>query len=64
MTAVEWLIESHFGTIENCTPNFRNKIQQAKEMEKDQIIEAYDKGEFNCGMNGTAEEYYNKTFKI
>ena len=63
MTAVEWLIESHFGTIENCTPNFRNKIQQAKEMEKDQIIEAYDKGEFNCGMNETAEEYYNKTFK-
>jgi hypothetical protein len=33
-TAVEWLIKSHFGAIENCTPDFRNKIEQAKEMEK------------------------------
>ena len=35
-TAVEWLIETHFGSIENCTPDFRNKIKQAKEMEEQQ----------------------------
>jgi hypothetical protein len=35
-SAVEWLIETHFGSIENCTPDFRNKIKQAKEMEKQQ----------------------------
>jgi hypothetical protein len=32
-TAVEWLIEKHFGGIENCTPDFRHKIEQAKEIE-------------------------------
>jgi hypothetical protein len=37
-TAVEWLIDEHFGGIENCTPDFRNKIQQAKEMEKEQSL--------------------------
>ena len=37
-TAVEWLIETHFGSIENCTPDFRNKIEQAKEMEKQQQL--------------------------
>ena len=38
-TAVEWLIEKHFGSIENCTPNFRKNINQAKEMEKEQQLE-------------------------
>jgi hypothetical protein len=32
-TAVDWLIENHFGGIENCTPDFRHKIDKAKEME-------------------------------
>lgn len=41
MTAIEWLIKEYFGDIENCSPNFRNKIQQAKEMEKQQIIDAW-----------------------
>ena len=58
MTAVEWLCEQYH------LKQDIEIVKQAKEMEKDQIIEAYDKGEFNCGMNETAEEYYNKTFKI
>ena len=57
MTAVEWLCKQYH------LKQDIEIVKQAKEMEKDQIIEAYDKGEFNCGMNGTAEEYYNKTFK-
>jgi hypothetical protein len=32
-TAVEWLVDEHFGGIENCTPDFRFHIQQAKEVE-------------------------------
>jgi hypothetical protein len=39
MTAVEWLIDEHFGSIENCTPDFRNKIEQAKQMEKERLLE-------------------------
>ena len=66
MTAVEWLIQEHFGGIENCTPDFRNKIEQAKEMEKEQIEIAFFKGK-TFGMNLpdglTAEQYYNETFK-
>jgi len=34
-TAVEWLVDKHFGGIENCTPDFRNHIEQAKEMDKE-----------------------------
>jgi hypothetical protein len=67
-TAVEWLIETHFGSIENCTPDFRNKIKQAKEMEKQQIIDAYIKGNYKSNRDmywkvKSAEEYYKETFK-
>ena len=34
-------------------------IEEAKQMEKDQIIEAYCEGDDNIG----AEEYYNKTYQ-
>ena len=37
--AVEWLIDEHFGGIENCTPDFRFHIQQAKDLEKEQNID-------------------------
>ena len=36
-TAVQWLIEEYFGGMENCTPDFRYHIEQAKEMEKEQM---------------------------
>ena len=62
-TAIEWL-EEQMKTWGLLPIWMRDDIvQQAKEMEKQQIIESYDKGEFNQGCNGTAEEYYNKTFK-
>ena len=38
-------------------------LEKAKEMHKQEIIDAYDKGEFDCGCNGTSEQYYNETFK-
>jgi hypothetical protein len=43
-TAVEWLIDEYFGGIDNCTPDFRFHIQQAKEMEKEQMKDSYKKG--------------------
>ena len=38
-------------------------IKKAKAMEKRQIINAYDKGEYDCGYNGNGKQYYNETFK-
>jgi hypothetical protein len=43
-TAVEWLIDEHFGGIDNCTPDFRFHIQQAKEMDKQQKMDAFNQG--------------------
>lgn len=62
-TAVEWLInelEKHhiFLDIKNT-----NVYMIAKQMEKEQIMEAYSKGEFNDGCNENEEEYYNQTYK-
>ena len=62
-TAIEWLIDEHFGGIENCTPDFRMRIEQAKEIFKQQIIEAakygnsFEQGDLRC------EVYYKETFK-
>jgi hypothetical protein len=68
-TSVEWLIDEHFGGIENCTPDFRVHIQQAKEMEKRQIEKAWDDGDyayFHSKETGrdfeNGEEYYNETY--
>ena len=42
----------------------REKLcKQAKEMEKQQIMDAYDEGR-NYGFKSNGEEYYNETFKI
>ena len=63
MTAVEWLINKYFGSEENCSLNFRYKIKEAKEMEKQQIIDAYDDGNYAYGMGiKEPEQYYNETF--
>ena len=56
-TAVEWLIEQVKSQkyIEDID------FEQAKEMEKEQIIDAYNKGEFNDGFVAV-EDYYNQTY--
>jgi len=68
-TAVEWLIEKHFGGINNCTPDFRFHIKQALEMEKQQIEKAYS---LSCTFDSCIEtkngcrcgkQYYNQTYK-
>ena len=59
-TAVEWLIDKHFGGIENVTPDFKKHIEQAKEMEKEQIIDALLFGDVLSP--NTAETYYKETY--
>lgn len=73
-TAVEWLI--HELSINNCISvpgefwnNYKELVQQAKEMEKEQIIDAYKEGDdhgfmatesYNVGEE--SEQYYNQTY--
>ncbi len=69
-TAVEWLIYQ----VNTAKWKFADKtdreaiIQQAKEMEKQQIMTAFTQGDifgadFFDRVNITAEKYYNETFK-
>jgi len=68
MTAVEWLI-NEMPVIDWQDPYWKIKFEQAKEMEKEQIMTAFTKGDifgadYFDGVNITAENYYNQTFKI
>lgn len=65
MTAVEWLAEMVFNKED--LPDFvlGMVINQAKEMEKEQIKDAYYKGGDDLTKMHfiESEQYYNKTFK-
>jgi hypothetical protein len=68
-TAVEWLVEQ-FEQV-NTPRKWKEIIEQAKEMEKQQIIDAYGTAEDNCEwlieehkwQRFHSEQYYNETFK-
>jgi len=57
-TAVEWL---EFRYKNNITLN-QYDFEEAKEMEKEQIVDAYLSDRFPCS-DEEAEQYYNETFK-
>ena len=57
MTSIEWLIEKLGWN--NRSDAINRIVDEAKEMHKEEIIDAYDSGYF--GENG--EQYYNETFK-
>jgi hypothetical protein len=66
-TAVEWLIEqleNHNGVTR---AGFKKCIEEAKDIERTQIVKAYHKGEFNAISNRkfyeTGEQYYVKTYR-
>lgn len=72
MTAVEWLeqiLKQSCG--KEFTEGYKELFDKAKEMEKQQIIEAYDKGQENPFEYSEDNEvnyydgnnYYNETFK-
>ena len=60
-TAVEWLFEK-LPTIDKYDPYYANIITQAKEMEKEQIIEAWIVSD-NPLQRIEAEKYYNITYQ-
>ena len=66
-TAVEWLVEKLDNNLDiNHSWRTRQYIEQAKEMEKEQIIDAYENGvkETNSRCEyQDAEQYYKETFK-
>lgn len=62
-TAVEWLInymEANF----HLTDESRDVFEQAKAMKREQIIDAFDEGYYDCEdwAFDNGEQYYNKTF--
>ena len=65
-TAIEWL-EKQFVKLESTIGVhgvMYEIIEQAKEMEKEQIIQAYYQNGWNDNDNEhNAEQYYNQTYK-
>jgi hypothetical protein len=63
VTAVEWLVEQIFFSDQK--EKFEKYINQALEMEKQQIIDAYIKGWFQCdeGKLMKSGQYYQERFK-
>ena len=56
-TAVEWLIE------QLNLHEYEDVIKQAKEMEKEQIMDAYRINPNNENWSNSGIDYYNQTFK-
>ena len=66
-TAVEWLLQKLFETNNNTNDakkmDMNKIIEQAKETEKQQIIDAYIQGLISLTAKIEAEQYYNEKFK-
>jgi len=60
-TSVDWLFQQLWETPKDKL-TWHSILEQAKQMENEQIIDAYDKGEFNQGCNEDAEQYYNENY--
>ena len=60
MTAIDWLIEQLIP--EDQHEGIMDIIEDAKEREKQQIINSFINGDVSK-FNETAEQYYNQTFK-
>ena len=69
MTAVEWLQEALEDTILTKEQIMQTigLFEQAKELEMEQIFDAWDDGAYGCGQFTTthdnSEQYYNETYK-
>jgi hypothetical protein len=71
-TSVEWLeerfqmylswYEGHHSAKEYKLEDFAKDFQQAKEMHKQEIIDAFFEGAYG-GDNISGEQYYNESFK-
>ena len=57
-TAVDWLVEQICG---DHTSEWQEQIEQAKAMEKEQIIEAYEYTAI--GTSNYGQQYYTQTYE-
>ena len=67
MTAVEWLELKLLGLIsfdsEELRAKYKDRVAKAKEMEKQQIIDAFKNGDCNGTFETiNSEQYYNEKF--
>jgi hypothetical protein len=63
MTAVQWLeIAVQNKLASEMGPYFQEAFEQAKQMEKEQIVETYNEGALDGLQLG--EQYYNFVFKV
>ena len=65
MTAVEWFQEQIIKIVNGkCELSEIQIFQQAKQMEKEQIIRTWENGNLPTAMGRvlTAEQYYNETY--
>ena len=68
LTAVEWLVEQFETIVFYSEEAKENTIEQAKVIEKEQIMHAYEEGEDNIDSDGCqidkkgSEQYYNETY--
>ena len=65
MTAIEWLLDklnnvkpTQFCSIET----IKEWVEQAKQMEKEQIIDAHNNGKNILPPNENGEQYYKETY--
>ena len=59
-SAVEWLVEE-LTTLGHNFKLYKKEIEQAKEMEKEQIENAFENGD-TSSFRESAEQYYKETF--
>jgi hypothetical protein len=61
-TAVEWLVDE-FKSLGIYSSTLKEKCEQAKEMEKQQIINAcYEGVDYETSIYENPEQYYNETY--
>ena len=61
-TSVDWLFQQLWETPKDKL-TWHSILEQAKEMEKEQIIKAFNEGTFATDEKITAEQYYNENYK-
>ena len=63
-TATNYLIDQlELKVMAQHLPWVAEILDKAREMEHEQITEAYQRGEWNQGCNGDAKQYYNETYE-
>jgi hypothetical protein len=64
-TAVEWFAKQLYDKMEMKGDGnvFDKLLEQAKEMEKEQIMDAWDLGRRDIDYPANGEQYYNETYE-